>query len=99
VLAQLSAQSQRGSEPAAGGETEVMAGTVRRREWTTRKGKKRHAWYATYYVGVDRGGKRYSRQFKTPVEARIWLAEIEQRLRAVVRGVPTDPSFGDLWAC
>ena len=47
-----------------------MAGTVRKRTWTTRKGETKAAWQAVYF---DQNRKRHARQFTTRPAADTWL--------------------------
>jgi integrase len=47
-----------------------MAGTVRKRTWTTRQGETNTAWVADYF---DQHRKRHTRQFSTKRGADAWL--------------------------
>src|SRR5215469_10735722 len=75
-----------------------MAGTVRKRIWTTRKGATKTAWVADYF---DQKRKRHTKQFPTKKAADAWLL----RARGEVRdGVHTPDSAsltiaeaGELW--
>jgi integrase len=47
-----------------------MAGSIRKRTWTTRKGESKAAWQAAYF---DQHSKRHARQFTTRRAADAWL--------------------------
>jgi integrase len=49
-----------------------MAGTIRKRSWTTRKGETKTAWMADYY---DQNGERHRRNFATKKAADSWLVD------------------------
>ena len=49
-----------------------MAGTVRKRQWSTRKGKSKTAWVANY---SDQHGKRHLKTFSTKRAADGWLTK------------------------
>ena len=75
-----------------------MAGTIRKRTWTTRKGVAKTAWMADYF---DQKRKRHTKQFTTKKAADAWLL----RARGEVRdGIHTPDSSsltiagaGELW--
>jgi integrase len=50
-----------------------MAGTIRKRTWTTRKGEEKTAWVADYF---DQHRKRHKRQFATRRAADVWLLKV-----------------------
>jgi integrase len=75
-----------------------MAGSIRKRAWTTRKGEAKTAWVADY---TDQAGRRRNRNFATRKEAAAWLVQAQHE---VVRGVHTPASTsitiaeaGELW--
>jgi integrase len=55
-----------------------MAGTVRKRTWTTRKGETKTAWRADYF---DQTSKRRTRQFTTKKAADTWLLRARTEVR------------------
>jgi integrase len=55
-----------------------MAGTIRKRSWTTRKGETKTAWLADYF---DQTRKRHTKQFTTKKAADIWLLRARGEVR------------------
>lgn len=55
-----------------------MAGTIRKRTWTTRKGEEKTAWVADYF---DQHRKRHKRQFATKRAASEWLDKAKQEVK------------------
>ncbi len=74
-----------------------MAGTIRKRSWTTRKGEEKTAWVADYF----NRGKRHTRQFSTKKAARAALLTIQGEVRDGVhtplRNSITVAEAGKLW--
>jgi integrase len=55
-----------------------MAGTIRKRTWTTRKGEEKTAWLADYF---DQNRKRHTKQFVTKRAADAWLLKARGEVR------------------
>jgi len=55
-----------------------MAGTVRKRTWTTRKGVAKAAWVADYF---DQKRNRHTKQFPTKKAADAWLSQAKIEVR------------------
>ena len=55
-----------------------MAGTIRKRSWTTRKGEEEAAWVADYF---DQHGKRHRKQFTTKRSADAWLTRTKTEVK------------------
>jgi integrase len=55
-----------------------MAGTIRKRTWTTRKGEEKTAWLADYF---DQHRKRHTKQFTTKRAADAWLLKVRGEVR------------------
>jgi integrase len=55
-----------------------MAGTIRKRTWTTRKGEEATAWVADYF---DQHGKRHRQQFATKRAADAWLTRTKTEVK------------------
>ena len=55
-----------------------MAGTIRKRSWTTDKGEPRTAWLADYF---DQHGERHRKQFATKRAADSWLLQTRGEVR------------------
>jgi integrase len=60
-------------------ETCPMAGTVRKRSWTTRQGEIKTAWTADYF---DQQRNRHTKQFPTKKAANAWLLQARVEVRA-----------------
>jgi phosphoenolpyruvate synthase/pyruvate phosphate dikinase len=55
-----------------------MAGTIRKRTWTTRKGEVKTAWLADYF---DQNRNRHTKQFPTRRAADAWLLQARGEVR------------------
>jgi integrase len=55
-----------------------MAGTIRKRTWTTRKGEEKTAWLADYF---DQNRNRHTKQFTTKRAADAWLLKARGEVR------------------
>ena len=55
-----------------------MAGTIRKRNWTTGKGEKKTAWVADYF---DQAGKRHIKTFDLRKTADAWLVNARHEIR------------------
>src|SRR6476661_4350786 len=55
-----------------------MAGTIRKRTWTTRKGETKTAWPADYF---DQKRQRHTKQFPTKKAADAWLLKARGEVR------------------
>jgi integrase len=58
--------------------TTIMAGTIRKRTWTTRKGEAKTAWLADYF---DQNRRRHTKQFPTRKTANAWLLRARSEVR------------------
>ena len=75
-----------------------MAGTVRKINWTTRKGEAKSAWVADYF---DQRRKRHTRNFTTKRAAEAWLLQVRSDVRdgvhTAVAGSITVAEAGQRW--
>ena len=75
-----------------------MAGSVRKRTWTTRQGEIKTAWLADYF---DQHRKRHKRQFTTKRAATDWLAHAQVEVKAGIHTPDADSitvaEAADLW--
>jgi integrase len=58
-----------------------MAGTVRKRQWTTRQGEVKTAWVVDYF---DQHGERHLKTFATKRVAESWLTDTRTEVKAGV---------------
>ena len=75
-----------------------MAGSLRKRTWTTRKGEIKAAWQAAYF---DQHGKRHARQFMTRRDADTWLTRTKGDVAAGIHtpdsNTATVAEAAELW--
>jgi integrase len=75
-----------------------MAGTIRKRNWTTRKGETKSAWAVNY---PDRSGKWRQKSFATQKAARAYLLRAQTEVRDGIHVYDKDSitvaEAGELW--
>jgi integrase len=75
-----------------------MAGTIRKRTWTTRKGERKTAWLADYF---DQKRRRHTKQFTTKKAADAWLLrardEVDKGLHTPDSTSLTIAQAAELW--
>jgi len=75
-----------------------MAGTIRKRTWSTRKGVTKTAWLADYF---DQKRKRHTKQFPTKKAADAWLlrarGEVRDGIHTPDGASLTIAAAGELW--
>ena len=75
-----------------------MAGTIRKRTWSTRKGVTKTAWLADYF---DQKRKRHTKQFRTKKAADAWLlrarGEVRDGIHTPDGASLTIAAAGELW--